>query len=429
MPTLRLNYVALTDVGLRRSNNQDSGYASNHLLALADGMGGAAGGDVASSTTLNIIRRLDRDLDDEDAQEALIDVVAAANVRLGELVRDYPAVEGMGTTLDAFVWDGTKFATAHIGDSRVYLLRDGELSQVTTDHTFVQSLVDEGKITPEEARVHPHRSLLLRAMLGRDDNAADFDWFEAQEGDRILLCSDGLSDMADRDDIEAALGSETIDMAATELIRLALEGGGYDNITVVIGELVDADTVPDERLSCVDGQPQLVGAASENPRPPTTQQTGGGPAPAPKQVHAQEIDPEELRYAHRDAPRRRWLRPLAALVVILGILAGLGYGGYKYTQTQYYVGVSDSHVVIYRGVDLDLPFTKLSHVEETTDILVSSLPDSYARQVRDGITDIGSLNEARETVAELRAAAERTSAKPKPKPSPSSSKTPESQDT
>ena len=274
MPSLSLRYVALTDTGLRRSSNQDSGYASSRLIAIADGMGGAAAGDLASAETMNIVRQLDRDLDDVDPLTALGEAVRTANRHLGELVSADPAVEGMGTTLEAMLWDGQRFATAHIGDSRAYLLRDGTLTQLSNDHTFVQSLVDEGKLTPDEARGHPHRSLLLRVLLGRDDNEPDLDHLEGQLGDRYLLCSDGLTDMVDDADIARALGAETIDMAATELVRLALEGGGFDNVTVVIGELVDSSEEPDSHLSSSDGQPQLVGAAAGGPRPRTGHSAG-----------------------------------------------------------------------------------------------------------------------------------------------------------
>ena len=227
MTALTFRYVAHTDTGLRRSANQDSGYASPRLLVIADGMGGAAAGDLASSEVMHIIRELDSD-DATDAMAALEQAVAKANSRLGDLIADDPAVEGMGTTLDALVWDGEKFAFAHIGDSRVYRLRGGELTQISKDHTFVQSLIDEGRISPAEARVHPHRSLILRAMLGRDDNAADLSWVQPMLGDRYLLCSDGLTDMVTDEVIRGALLSETIDMAATELVRLALEAGGYE---------------------------------------------------------------------------------------------------------------------------------------------------------------------------------------------------------
>lgn len=403
MTSLKLNYVALTDVGLRRSTNQDSGYASSRLIAVADGMGGAAAGDLASSEAMNVVRQLDRDLGDIDSLEAMQKAVAHANERLGELVRDDPSVEGMGTTLEAMLWNGKRFATAHIGDSRAYLMRDGELEQISTDHTFVQSLVEEGKLTLEEARTHPHRSLLLRVMLGRDDNEADFDWFEGRLGDRFLLCSDGLSDMVDDDVIAEHLREDdSIDLAAAELVRLALENGGHDNVTVVIGELVDASSDPDEHLSSSDGRPQLVGAAAEGPRPRTGQNAGGsGPTKQPdRELVDADLDPEELRYAPRPPGRWLWLRRALAVVVVLAVAAGGGWFAYQWSQDQYFVAVADDRVAIYRGLQADVPFVTLRHVDEITDVELEALPAYRAQQVRQGI-EASSRVDAEQIVADL----------------------------
>ena len=426
MTSLKLNYVALTDVGLRRSTNQDSGYASDRMLVIADGMGGAAAGDLASAETMNIVRQLDRDLGDIDPLDAMERAVAASNRRLGELVEADPSVEGMGTTLEAMLWDGHRFATAHIGDSRAYLLRDGKLTQISTDHTFVQSLVDEGKLTPAEARVHPHRSLLLRVMLGRDDNDADLGWVDGRLGDRYLLCSDGLSDMVDDDVIAEALGLETIDVAATELVRRALEAGGYDNVTVVIGELVDASEEPDEHLSSADGRPQLVGAASDGPRPRTGNEAGGGTPDSfatPEQVA--ELDPEELRYAPRPPRRLRWTKRILTLVVVLAILAGAGWLGYRWSQDQYFVASQDGRVTIFRGVQADIPLVTLQHVESVSDVELSDLTDFEARQVREGIA-ASSLTDARQVVQDLEDQA--AANQPAPSPSPSGKRSSSSSD-
>ena len=415
---LTLRYVALTDVGLRRSNNEDSGYAGPHLIALADGMGGAAAGDLASSTAMNVLRTLDRD-HDIDALTALNSAVELANRRLGELIVEDPAVEGMGTTVEAMLWDGEKLAWAHLGDSRSYRLRDGALTQISTDHTFVQSLVDEGRLTPEEARHHPHRSLLLRALLGRDDNDADLSWIQPQLGDRYLLCSDGLSDMITDDLIESAMRSESIDLAATELISLALEAGGVDNVTVVLAEFVAQDADPDPNLACADGQPQLVGAAAEQPRPPTGRDVDSEEAPLT-------IDEEELRYASRPPGQRRWLRIALVLLVLAAILSAAGYAGYKWTQTQYYVGVDGDNVAIYRGVDVDLPGINLNSVEQVSSVKMDSLPGYSRERVSSGIAAT-SLADARAILADLAVTAPRP--KPTPTPTPtatSSSKKPDS---
>lgn len=393
MTELTYRYVALTDTGLRRTANQDSGFASSRLLVIADGMGGAAAGDLASSEAMHVIRRLDDELRG-DPLEALAGAVSRANDRLGELIEEDPAVEGMGTTLDALLWDGEKFAMAHIGDSRAYRLRDGVLTKISDDHTFVQSLVDEGRLSPDEARHHPHRSLILRALLGRDDNDPDLSIVEPQLGDRYLLCSDGLSDMVDDSVIEETLGAETIDLAATELIRLALEGGGYDNVTVVICEMVEAGTPVDETLSSANGQPQLVGAAAEQARPRTGQAVAG------EDIPAKPLDPEEVRYMPRPPSSRRWVRWTLTILVLGLILGGIAKIAYDWTQEQYFVSSDNGMVAIFRGVQAEVPGIKLQHVETVTTIKVSSLPEFSQRQVRAGI-DASSQKDAQSIVDNL----------------------------
>jgi protein phosphatase len=387
MTALTYRYVAHTDVGLRRSKNEDSGYASRRLLAIADGMGGAAAGDLASSSAMEVLREADRDLQG-DALDALKDVVGRANARLGELIRADPAVEGMGTTIEAMLWDGEKLAVAHLGDSRTYRLRANTLTQLSTDHTFVQSLVDEGKLTVEEARVHPHRSLLLRAMLGRDDNDADFSWIQPSAGDRYLLCSDGLSDMVADRLIEQALQSDSIDLAATELVRLALEGGGHDNVTVVIAEFSPADAEPATEVVSDDGQPQLVGAAAEQRRPRTGRSaaaTDAAPGAASETVTDGDLDEEELRYAPREPGGRPWVRRTVLTALLVAIVAAAAFGGYRWTQTQYYVAESEGRVAIYRGVQADVPGVTLHHVDQVSQIDLDTLPQYSRSQVEAGI--------------------------------------------
>ncbi|MEO6470942.1 MAG: BofC C-terminal domain-containing protein [Aeromicrobium sp.] len=395
MTELTYRYVALTDTGLRRTANQDSGFASKRLLVLADGMGGAAAGDLASSEAMHVIRKLDGDLEG-DPLEALAGAVLRANDRLGELIQEDPAVEGMGTTLDALLWDGSVFAMAHVGDSRTYRLRDGQLTQLSADHTFVQSLVDEGRISIDEARHHPHRSLILRALLGRDDNDPDITVVEPELGDRYLLCSDGLSDMVDDDVIEATLGLETIDLAATELIRLALEGGGYDNVTVVIAEMVDAKAPADETLSSANGQPQLVGAAAGQARPRNSPEIEDASVGLPPKT----LDPEEIRYMPRPPAGRRWLKWTVAILIVLAILAGIGKVAYDWTQKQYFVASSNGKVAIFRGVNAEIPGLTLEHIDTVTAIEISSLPDFRAKQVRAGI-EASSKKDAQEIVNNL----------------------------
>ncbi len=404
MASLSLRFVARTDTGLRRTSNQDSGYASARLIAVADGMGGAAAGDLASATTMNIVRMIDRELDDPRA--ALLQAVRDANRRLGEISSVDPSVDGMGTTLEAMLWTGEQFITAHIGDSRSYRLRDGEFTQLSHDHSFVQSLVDEGKLTAQEARVHPHRSLLLRVLLGRADNEPDIGQLEGHAGDRYLLCSDGLTDMVDDDMIAATLALESLDEAADRLVELALAGGGLDNITVVIGELVDDDADAD---AADEAEPQLVGAAADRPRRrPQAVETTATIAPPP--------DVEELRYSYVPPSRLSWLRYGLVIGVALLVLIAGGVTLYRASQSQYFVGVSNNHGAIYRGVDADLPLIPLKSVVHETDISLSALTRVNRDLVLEGI-EAGDRAEADATVARLRA----SRAKPRPTPSPTPS--------
>jgi protein phosphatase len=351
---------------------------------------------------MNIIRTLDRG-HDSDPRGALLQAVRDANRRLGEMSSVDPSVDGMGTTLEAMLWTGEHFVTAHIGDSRSYRLRGGELTQLSHDHTFVQSLVDEGKLTPEEARVHPHRSLLLRVLLGRPDNEPDIGQLEGEAGDRYLLCSDGLTDMVDDDKIAETLALDSIEEAADRLIELALAGGGLDNVTVVIGELSNALDDPDE--------PQLVGAAADRPR-------RRPPVPEPTATIAPPPDVEELRYSYVPPSRTSWLRYGLVVGVALLVLVAGAVALYRASQSQYYVGVSNGHVAIYRGVDADLPFISLNSVVQETDIALSALTRVNRDLVVEGI-EARDRAEADATVARLRA----TRAKPKPSPSPSPSPT------
>ena len=240
-----------------------------------------------------------------------------------------------------------------------------------------------------------------------DRRAARRERSEPELGDRYLLCSDGLSDMVDDDVIQQTLAAETIDFAATELIRLALEGGGYDNVTVVIAEMVEADAPADETLSSADGQPQLVGAAASQPRPRT------GPVIDPDgSASALTLDPEEIRYAPLEPGRRRWIKWTIALLLLAAILAGIGKVTYDWTQKQYFVASSNGKVTIFRGVNANVPGLTLQHVDTVTTIETSSLPDFRAKQVEAGI-EASSKKDAQEIVANLHQFI------PAPTPSPS----------
>jgi serine/threonine protein phosphatase PrpC len=235
---IAIRYAVKTDIGLRREDNEDSAYAGPRLLAVADGMGGHAGGEVASAAVIDVLRPLDTEVPAGELLNALDHAVRRASSTLGNIVKSDPSLRGMGTTLTALLWSGSQLGLVHIGDSRAYLVRDGEVFQITHDHTMVQLLLDDGRITTEEVASHPQRSLLLRA-LGDFASEPDLQLREARPGDRYLLSSDGLHEVADADAIGRVLLTVTDpDQAATELVALAIASGGPDNITCIVADVV-----------------------------------------------------------------------------------------------------------------------------------------------------------------------------------------------
>src|SRR3954452_2799051 len=241
-PRLRLEYGAVSDVGRVRKDNQDSGYAGPWLLAVCDGVGGAARGDIASSTAISQLRKLDVPPTDDPDHDLLARVAGAlhrAHDRIGELVDEDPALNGTSTTATVALFDGARAGIGHVGDSRGYLFRDGEISQITSDHTFVQTLIDEGRITEEEARVHPHRNLILKALDGVHEAEPDLFVLELAPGDRLLLCSDGASGVLPDGRLADILNSGSPEYAAVELVRASLEAGSSDNVTCLVAEVAE----------------------------------------------------------------------------------------------------------------------------------------------------------------------------------------------
>ena len=306
--TLAIDYAARTDVGLVRSRNEDSGYAGPHLLAVADGMGGHAGGNVASSLVIARLAPLDGDSHGaDDALEILARTLAKANSSLATAMEEDPELKGMGTTLSALMRCGSGgLALVHIGDSRAFLLRDGTLTQITRDHSFVQSLVDTGRITEEEAEHHPQRSLVTRVLTGAPEDEPDLSIRQAHRGDRYLICSDGLSDYVGRDTIgEVLAGGMTPDDTAAKLVDLALRAGAPDNVTVVVGDVVDASATP-------SSQPIIVGAVAER-RPEIVAPTALSPAAKAAALRREALGAvEEEDDEDPDARARPWWRWSAA---------------------------------------------------------------------------------------------------------------------
>jgi serine/threonine protein phosphatase PrpC len=339
--SLVLRYAARSDRGLVRANNEDSVYAGARLLALADGMGGHAAGEVASQLVIAALAHLDDDEPGGDLLAKLDAAVRAGNAAIAAQVEMEPDLEGMGTTLTAILFDGNRIGLVHIGDSRGYLLRDGELVQITKDDTFVQTLVDEGRITREEAHSHPQRSLIMRALTGHEVEPT-LTMREARAGDRYLLCSDGLSDPVSDETIHEALQIPDVAESAYRLIELALRGGGPDNVTVVVADVVDYDYG--------QTQPILAGAVSgDDDQLTTLPNTSAGRASAirPRDEVAKRVPPQE-----EPSRRQRWSRRRMAIVVtlmVLLVLAGLGIGR-AIIRSNYYVAEYNGMVSILRGI-------------------------------------------------------------------------------
>lgn len=235
--TLILRSAIRNDIGLVRTNNEDSALAGDRLVAVADGMGGLPAGEVASEIVIRILDELTPPSTPDEAADALRAVVSTANQRIHAAITVDPAREGMGTTLTAGLLAGDALVLAQVGDSRCYLLRDGELSQLTRDDTFVQALVDQGALSPEQARHHPQRSLVTRAVQGADTPPA-IGVITVVPGDRLLLCSDGLSDYVADPEIAAALTLYADrQQCGEQLVKLAHQAGAPDNVTVVVSDV------------------------------------------------------------------------------------------------------------------------------------------------------------------------------------------------
>ncbi|HET7174099.1 MAG TPA: protein phosphatase 2C domain-containing protein [Nocardioidaceae bacterium] len=401
---LALRFGAVSDIGRSRRKNDDSGYAGANLLAVADGMGGAPAGDLASSITISTIRRLDAP-PPADLLEALAGAIARANDRIGEVIDDDASVDGMGTTLTAVLFDGRQIGVAHIGDSRGYLFRDGRLVPISHDHSWVQSLIDEGRLTEEEAAVHAHRSLLLKVLDGRHDNSPDLETWEVQPGDRVLLCSDGLTGFVPLDRIARIMRVGRPQAVAAELTKLALDAGSTDNVTVVVAEFIEED--PDATIHPL--QPLVVGAAADQPRRALARLRTWAHRDEPQSDEMLLLnppqDPEELRYAPREPGRFLWLKRGLVAALVVAVLVVAGWLGYRWTQQQYYVAADGSHVAIYQGIETDLPGLRMHHVYEQQSLLLSELPTFRRSQVLAGLP-AQSLGDARTIVSQLRSFAQ-----------------------
>ena len=401
--------TAVSHVGKIRANNQDSGYAGRYLFVVADGMGGHAGGDVASAIAIRRIVEIDKQFTSaHDAVFAFQSALIAANSLLAETVFEHNELTGMGTTVSGILRVDNQIALAHIGDSRIYRLRNGALEQISADHTFVQRLVDSGRITPEEAAVHPRRSVLMR-VLGDVDAAPEIDTtvLDTAPGDRWLICSDGLSSYVSDEKIQHILVTVPgANEAAERLIKESLDQGAPDNVTVV---LVDIDETNDSSHI----PPITVGSAasplsfdSDSARRSLRLPTlllhplkATQPDPSHFEPESEDYLDELILEDRRRARRRRITWLVAIAVAIIAIVVGVILA-YQWTQSHYYVGADKGTVAIYRGVQQDLGPIHLSSVYQDTEIQLSDLP-SFNRQQVEATISASNLNLAREIVDRL----------------------------
>lgn len=401
--TESLRSAARSDVGLVRSGNEDSGYAGSHLLAVADGMGGHAAGEVASAVTIATLSSLDvPGLSTADVLPALAAGVDEASARIAEISHG-SAMAGLGTTAVAIYWTPGRISIVHVGDSRAYLLRDGQLTQLTHDHTYVQSLVDAGRITADEASRHPRRNIITRAIDGSVPVESDLSIREARLGDRFLLCTDGLTGVVADDQIASILSEGDPTGTVTRLVDLALERGAPDNVTVVVGDIVSSPVLT--------VSPVVVGAAGE---PRVRERLPAVAFPSDSQV-----DPEGAASAanahgpegHGSDPTsgipvpgtrsRGWLRIIAPIVGVLGALVLVSAAAIGWVRSQWYVGESVGYVAIFQGIPGSLAGLPLQTLAVTTDLPVTALPTIRAESLAEGI-DAATLPAAEQIVQTLR---------------------------
>ena len=339
-----LMWGARSDVGCVRSHNEDSYLVQSPLFCVCDGMGGHAAGEVASSIAVETIAKTAP----KSADPVLLAAsVEAANAAIIEAAEDGVGKPGMGCTATAAYIEGNTLAIAHVGDSRAYLMHEGTLIRVTRDHSYVEELVDAGEITADEARVHPNRSVITRALGSDPYMYADHFQLNVEEGDRLILCSDGLSSMIPDSDIETvASQSATAQICTDNLVDAALAAGGSDNVTVVVVDIVD------------DGR---------------------------------------LRKARRTRKRNVII---AAVAIALSLLVVCGIAAYG-ISTSYYIGVNGDTVAIYRGIPDSLLGLELHWLEDETSIQLEDLPEDTQRRLEEGISQ-DSLEEALETISSYR---------------------------
>ncbi len=409
---IRTVSYAASDVGKVRSSNQDSGYAGVNLFFVADGMGGHAGGDIASAITAQHVAKADEPVENsQQAEQKLIDYIWQANEKLGTSVDQHSELAGMGTTFSGMFVNGTSVSIGHIGDSRIYLARDGVVKQITSDHTFVQRLVDTGRITEEEALVHPRRSVLMR-VLGDVEQfpEVDLETFETKPGDRWMVCSDGLSGVVPEGLMHRILLSKSTVQEATDLlVGETLEFGAPDNVTVVLVDVLDAKDeveVSPARTFVGSAASEVVIEERKGRRilrilnPMTLIEMLQKPEdPTSFAPESEELLEKILKETKGRIRARRFRQIATYLLIVAAATYGL-FLAYEYTQTRYFVGTSDGVVVIYKGIKEELGPFKFSSVYEVSNITLDSLTD-FQREALERSIAAENIEEARRVLDQL----------------------------
>ena len=379
--------AAKTDVGRVRQGNEDAYLVEEPLFAVADGMGGHLAGEVASATAVETItagssQEMPRDT------AALAALVRGANAAIWDKAQQEPELRGMGTTCTVALVEDGQLHIAHVGDSRAYVLRRDELTQVTEDHTLVGRMVREGRLAPEEAERHPQRSIITRALGADSEVEVDEVSLPIEEGDRILICSDGLTSMIDVEALRNVLAREQdANRAVDTLVDMALEAGGEDNVTVILIDLVDdSEAAPAPRSA----------APVAAPREKTEPDAAPPPPPVDTGVHrVQDVTPQRQR-------RPGWRRALLGTLLVLLLLGGGAYAAGRYTlANSYFVGTDASgQVTIYRGIPEEVAGITLKESHERSDVAITDLPSFLQGDVEQGIKAT-SLDDARAKVRDL----------------------------
>lgn len=359
MTNLNLRFAARSEIGKVRRNNEDAGYAAADLLVVADGMGGHEAGELASAATIAaVVAAASNSVGADEVLNQLAEAVITSGEYIADVVAGNRDLAGMGTTMTVVALRDDRIAMAHVGDSRAYVYRDGELQQMTKDHTFVQTLVDSGEITLAEAAVHPRRNLMMRAIDGIHAVEVDLSVRETREGDRYLLCSDGLCGVIDAKQIAECLSHENLTQAVTLLIDAAMSAGAPDNITVVVADVVN---------EAFEVDPVLIGSAADSAnqsRLPAVEFPDEG------EVSVQVIDRVLIE------TKKNWLAPVVSTigVIALGIAVSLWW-----LANQWFVGVYEKTgvVAIFQGV----PAGGMYRLVEISDIDAGKLPKYEKDQV------------------------------------------------